>query len=213
MTSLQDLDAVVCTLVADGSSDRVLLPILEWLLEQHCTADIELQFADHLPAGASTLQERIRLAADYYPCHLLFVHRDAESEDPALRQEQIQAAWAGSGVVAPLVTVIPVRMTEAWLLLDELAIRGAAGNPNGTSALHLPQPGRLEQQRDPKLALFEALRVASGLSPTRLRGFQPEARRHRVTELMRATNQGFGPLRRLSSFARLESQVVQVFAN
>ena len=54
---------------------------------------------------------------------------------------------------------------------------------------------------------FDALRVASGLSPSRLKGFRPEARRHRIAELM-AT---FEPLRELPSFARLEAQLQALF--
>ena len=207
MTPLGALDTVVCTLLADGSSDRVLLPILQWLLDQHCPAANELHFAEYLPSEPTTLTERIGAALDYYPCHLLLVHRDAEGDDPALRQVQIDAAWAGCNPAVQLVSVVPVRMTEAWLLADEAAIRGAAGNPSGVAAFDLPKPGKLEQHNNPKAALFEALRTASGRSGARLKGFHPESRRHRVTELM-AT---FAPLRTLPSFERLEAQLQKVF--
>jgi len=207
MTSLRTFDIVVCTLLADGSSDRVLLPILQWLMDQHCHAATELNFAEYLPSEPATLTERISAALDYYPCHLLFVHRDAEGDDPALRQAQIDAAWAGCNPAVQLVSVIPVRMTEAWLLVDEVAIRGAAGNPNGVAALDLPKPGKLAQHKGPKSALFDALRTASGRSGARLKDFHPESRRHRVTELM-AT---FAPLRSLPSFERLEAQLQKVF--
>jgi len=207
MTSLRTFDIVVCTLLADGSSDRVLLPILQWLMDQHCHAATELNFAEYLPSEPATLTERISAALDYYPCHLLFVHRDAEGDDPALRQAQIDAAWAGCNPAVQLVSVIPVRMTEAWLLVDEVAIRGAAGNPNGVAALDLPKPGKLAQHKGSKSALFDALRTASGRSGARLKDFHPESRRHRVTELM-AT---FAPLRSLPSFERLEAQLQKVF--
>ena len=207
MPPLGTLDTVVCTLLADGSSDRVLLPILQWLMDQHCPAATELNFADHLPSEPTGLAERIRAALKCYPCHLLFVHRDAEGEDPALRQMQIDTARAGCSPAVHLVSVVPVRMTEAWLLVDEAAIRGAAGNPSGIAALDLPKPGKLERHKDPKAALFEALRTASGCSGARLKDFHPESRRHRVSELM-AT---FAPLRTLPSFARLEAQLQKVF--
>ena len=207
MTSLRTLDTVVCTLLADGSSDRVLLPILQWLMDQHCHAATELNFAEYLPSEPATLTERISAALDYYPCHLLFVHRDAEGDDPALRQAQIDAAWAGCNPAVQLVSVVPVRMTEAWLLVDEVAIRCAAGNPNGVAALDLPKPGKLAQHKGPKSALFDAMRTASGRSGARLKDFHPESRRHRVTELM-AT---FAPLRSLPSFERLEAQLQKVF--
>jgi hypothetical protein len=34
--------------------------------------------------------------------------------------------------------VVPVRMTKAWLTVDEAAIRKAARNPLGTAPLELP---------------------------------------------------------------------------
>jgi hypothetical protein len=46
--------------------------------------------------------------------------------------------------------VIPIRMTEAWLLLDEEAIRDSAGRPSSSVSLGLPLPQRVETIPDPK---------------------------------------------------------------
>lgn len=146
-------------------------------------------------------------ALDPYPCELLFVHRDAESIHPQVRRRGIDEAWTPQTVGQPLVAIIPVRMTEAWLLLDETAIRSASGNPNGTMPLKLPGAARLESLKDPEALLFEALRTASGRAAGRLKAFSPEARRHRVAELTAS----FEPLRALPSFVRLEAQLQQIF--
>ena len=58
-------------------------------------------------------------------------------------------------------------MTEAWLLSDELAIRTAAGNPNGREDLNLPELHRIEELADPKAVLHGALTAASGLNARR----------------------------------------------
>ena len=208
------MDVLTCTLMADGSSDRVLIPMLQWLLDMHCPRVYELNFAEKLPGPSKKLDDRIATALAYYPCNLLFVHRDAEADAPTSRQQEIETAWACQRQLSgeQLVTIVPVRMTEAWLLVDEAAIRMASGNPNGTVALNLPKMSRLEQLKDPKAVLFDALRTAADLPPGRLKSFSPDARRHRVSDLMKSSDPpSFTALSALPSFAGLESQVQQLF--
>ena len=208
------MDVLTCTLMADGSSDRVLIPVLQWLLDSHCPGSYALNFAEKLRSPSNSLHDRITTALADYPCNVLFVHRDAEADAPASRQQEIEAAWTRQGqrTDEQLVTIVPVRMTEAWLLVDEMAIRTASGNPNGTAALGLPPVRKLEQLNDPKTTLFDALTAASGRSPRRLKSFSPEASRHRVSDLMASCDPpSFTTLRALPSFARLETQVRQLF--
>lgn len=199
--------ALTCTLVADGSSDRVLVPLLERLLDEHCPGPYRSPHFAELPAGMP-LVKRIEQALDLYPCDLLFVHRDAEKDAPALRIEEIRSALARINACPDWVSIIPVRMTEAWLLVDEAAIRAAAGNPAGKVALDLPSLARIESLPDPKEMLFTALRTASELSPNRLRKFDPQEKRHRVTDLI----DNLERLRRLPSFAHLENQIRTYFS-
>ena len=196
------------TLVADGRSDRVLLPLLERLLDEHCPGPYRSPHFAGLPAGLP-LTERIRQALDLYPCDLLFVHRDAERQSPASRIEEIQLALTGLAGRPASVSIIPVRMTEAWLLVDEAAIRAAAGNPTGKLALDLPSLKKIELLPDPKEVLFTALRTASERPPGRLRKFDPQERRHRITELIDDLDR----LRRLPSFAHLEEQIRSHFSH
>ncbi|MBL8231577.1 MAG: hypothetical protein JNL98_23980 [Bryobacterales bacterium] len=116
---------------------------------------------------------------DLYPCDALFVHRDAEGFPSSLRREEIAAA--ARGIPTLHVPVVPVRMTEAWLLADEQAIRRAAGNPKGKDPLSLPDVHRLEDVPDPKSLLYGLLRQASGLNRRRLSAqFRPQARVHGI---------------------------------
>ncbi|HEY1012129.1 MAG TPA: hypothetical protein VGE07_05435, partial [Herpetosiphonaceae bacterium] len=115
------------TLLPDGSSDRVLLHVISWTLRQHLPGvAIQPEFADLriLPQVPKTLEERIKTSVDLYPCNILFIHRDAEREDRNHRVAEIDKALAKiKNFSTPVVRVIPVRMSEAWLLFDEHAIR------------------------------------------------------------------------------------------
>jgi hypothetical protein len=201
------------TLVTDGSSDVVLLPILTWLLRVNGVA-LALQpiWADmrraNLPPRAN-LAERLRVALDLFPCDLLFVHRDAERQPRAQRVAEIEKALS---LVPPdlakpeAVCVVPVRMQEAWLLFDELAIKQAAGNGAFKEGLDLPSMREIEALPNPKAVLHDRLRRASGLHGRRLRTFPAGQRARRVAELI----DDFSPLRALSAFHALEEDIDSV---
>jgi hypothetical protein len=157
---------VIYTLVADGTSDRVLLPILTWSLRLIGVTPVVEQWADftRIPRQRNT-EDRLRAVLDLYPCDVLFVHRDAEGQPYSSRRAEIAGVLRWASVRH--VPVVPVRMTEAWLLADEMAIRSAAGNPNGTDNLNLPDVRRLEDLPDPKKTLHDALTSASGLNARR----------------------------------------------
>lgn len=194
------------TLVSDGSSDRILIPILNWLLEVVCPDyAIQPKWADlrWLKNPPNALGDRLRTAIDLYPCDLLFVHRDAETQEPDERRRQIMDALDESGVELPAISVVPIRMSEAWLLLNEMAIRTAVGRPTGKVQLLLPKFDQIEAIPDPKERLFQALRDASESTGRRLANLNPHALRHRVAELI----DDFSPLRRLAAFQRLEEDL------
>ena len=206
------MSALRTTLLSDGSSDRALIPILDWLLQRiaaHRTISgtqwADLRFRRTPPQN---LEDGVRLAVENYPCDLLFVHRDAEAQNPDDRRAEILAAVQHLERNPPAICVVPVRMTEAWLLLDEAAIRSAAGNPRGRPQLHLPPSAAVERLADPKEALFQALRVASEHTGRRLRSLRVEERRHRVAELMNCEL-----LRTLPAFQNLEQELTRTLTN
>lgn len=198
-----------CTLLADGSSDVVLLPILEWTIRQHVDEiAVQCEWADlrRLPSQPRGLAARIVKAVEFYPCDVLFVHRDAEGQDPERRYKEINDAVriaTDQGFNLPHVCIVPVRMQEAWLLLDPVAIRRAADNPNGKAQLNLPPPRRIEALPDPKEVLYQSLKAASGLSGRRLKRFRPEQRAHFVPRYMT----DFRILRQLHAFKRMEEDI------
>lgn len=197
------------TLVSDGPSDELLLRHLDWLLGEHLhdTITAQGQWADlrsfhPRPAG---LAGRIAVAVDLYPCHLLFVHRDAEGEERSVRCEEIREALRSAGIQPPpAICVVPVRMTEAWLLFSQEAVRRAAGNPNGRRPIPIPHPDA-ESLPDPKSFLREALRSASELPGRRLKRFD-----QRIAQSVRRVADyidDFTPLRRLAAFRALEEDL------
>jgi len=199
------------TLLSDGSSDEALLPLLTWLLQAHLVeCAIQPKWADLrlLRKPPKTLSPRIIQSLKLYPCDLLFVHRDAEKEPREVRVAEIVEAIeaAGESVSIPVVCVVPVRMQEAWLLFDEVALRRAAGNPRGREPLQLPLIAKLEQLPEPKNDLHELLREASGLQRRRRKQFPVRERARRVAEFI----YDFTPLHSLPAFQAREAELEQV---
>ena len=199
------------TLVTDGSSDIALIPILTWLLRENGVAyAIQPAWADlnRIPhQERRRLEDKIHWGLELYPCDLLFVHRDAEREPRENRVSEITIAIQSVVIsVPPRICVVPVRMQETWLLFDEPAINHAAGNSSNRQPLDLPPINRLEDLPDPKTELHDRLRLASNLRGRRLRNFPVSQRARRVTQFVK----DFSPLRRLSAFAALESELQQI---
>ena len=200
------------TLVSDGSSDDALISPLTWLLrEQGVDCAILPTWADlsRLRSRPKGLLERIGSSLNLFPCDLLFVHRDAENQAPQARRAEIGAAieeLQSSISLPPYVCAIPVRMTEAWFLFDEQALRFVAENPNGDMPLSLPRIAELENRPDPKEDLYQLLRTASGLHGRRLKRFSTAGRIRRIAERLET----FAPLRALSAFRALEAEIAGV---
>ena len=194
---------LTATLVADGSSDRLLKPLIEVLFDEHTDLPYQVNCAEGIPPLAAGLTARIESALELFPCDLLFVHRDAEGESSTKRQQEIADSWPNSAQTTALIVIIPVRMTEAWLIANEKPIRLAVGNPNGTEELELPALKKIESAPNPKEILFIALKTATGWNAGRKARFDPHRFRHRVGELI----DDLEPLRKLESFNHLEAQV------
>jgi hypothetical protein len=197
------------TLVADGSSDNALIPILTWLFIRNgvaCAIQSSLADLRNLQIPRKEISDRIIKSYDLFPCDILFIHRDAEKESREKRMEEINNAIK---IVQqkinppPYICVIPVRMTEAWLLIDEAAIKRAAGNPNNKEKLDLPRIQKLEDLPNPKEVLYDLLIKSCGLSGRRLKQFLAFQHAGNVSEYIA----DFSPLRQLPAFSLLETDV------
>jgi hypothetical protein len=177
------------TLVTDGSRDLSLLQhIVRWVIRRVGGRGLQLhqQLADfrELRSPPETLPERLRAAVRRFPCNILFVHRDAERESRESRSSEIDEAVRNSGIDEASVPIVPVRMTEAWLLISKSAIRRASNNPNSDCALDMPRLRDLEALPDPKEVLHRLPTVASEKKGRRLKEFRRDINWHvhRVAE-------------------------------
>ncbi len=200
------------TLLSDGPTDQALMPIIEWIL-RHNGLDLPLvqQWADpqRFPKNSRKLQDRIPWAIDIYPCDILFIHRDAEKETFEQRQIEIEEVVEKCKLSFSTVCVVPVRMTEAWLLFSELALRRASGNPNGKTPLYIPNISQVEEIPDPKEILYTQLRTASELSGRRLNRFNERYAANLVVSFI----EDFFPLLGVPSFKSLNKDVRETLFN
>ncbi|MBN1757295.1 MAG: hypothetical protein JW863_03200 [Chitinispirillaceae bacterium] len=204
------MEKIDFALLCDGTSDRCLVPILKWLLRRYF-ADIPINgiWADVSRSRLEqyTLVNRIRLAADLYEPDVLFIHRDAEAQDQESRYEEIRDAVSRIRERLPrLICVVPVRMTESWLLFNERAMKVAAGNPNCRTHIELPPLSTIESLPDPKQRLIDILIIASELRGRHLKRFKPLQCRHLITENI----EDFSPLFELEAFQRLSRDIEQL---
>lgn len=125
------------------------------------------------------------------------------------RVDEIRTA-AAAAEVTELVPVVPVRMTEAWLLIDEVAIRISADNPNGTEPLPLPAAAQLEHVQDPKRVLHDCLLAACELGRRRQKQFRRRIgeRVQRVATMIT----DFGPLEQLPAFRAFRQDTQEAVA-
>lgn len=149
-------------LIGEGSSDRPLVAVLTALCRKLAPhAEVDGEWANpvlQLLETGKELDAQLRgLLARNETFNLFFIHRDADSSDDLPTREVIARGVQLSGCTGPAVPVVPIQETEAWLLLDEAAIRKRAGNPNGRQPLGLPKPKHVEHRAQPKELLRDAL--------------------------------------------------------
>jgi hypothetical protein len=192
-------------LLVDGASDKGLGDHVRALARHHGVHLVVTtpEFEWMTPPPGRRVHERLGCVLRSDPdFDVLLVHRDAEAQEPEQRFREIEAGMETAGVAWPCVPVVPVRMTEAWLLLDEKAIRNVAGRPTGTEPLGLPEPNRAEDLPDPKETLKGALEKACGLSGRRLKKFKRDFESNRAQLLAMLDREG--PVRQLRAWRALE---------
>lgn len=197
--------------VGEGSSDAALVNALEELCMTCEVEEVSGSAPDlsRIPGLRShKVTDKIEAVLHLEPdADLLFVHRDADSRDPTDRRCEINGAVKDAGINVPCVPVVPIQATEAWVLLDEEAVRKAAENPNGTVDLDLPSPHRVHEINDPKQHLKSTLVKASELSGRHLDRFKRRFFDQRRFLLERI--EIHGPISDVPAWRRLRSDLEQ----
>jgi hypothetical protein len=190
-------------LVCDGTSDLCLVTLITWMMDEHYPDQLfRIVPAREVIPARDLLVQRLTRTVELYEPAVIFCHRDAENQALAHRVQEVETAAAF--IAIPTIPLVPIRMLEAWLLFDEVAIRCAADNRNGTAALNLPALRHVEAQADPKHILYEALKDACGLPVRRKRRFNE----HRARSMVMNHITDFSPLRTLAAFQRFEERFV-----
>jgi hypothetical protein len=208
------MDSISFSLLSDGTSDRMLIRVIEWALrkELHDTP-IQSEWADlrRFPQKPKSLAERIKAASILYPSDILFIHRDAERESHEARRIEIQEAVDSLGSSITFAAVIPIRMSEAWLLIDERAIRMASNNPNGSMVLDLPKLSSIESIADPKESLHKLLFIASDVRGSRRKkNFKADISRY--VQAVAENISDYSLLERLSAFQFFQNELKSILA-
>jgi hypothetical protein len=141
---------------------------------------------------------------------LIVVHRDSDNAGVDKRRTEIVEGVQCSGIDSRVLPVIPVRMTEAWLLLDESAIREVAGNPRGKMDLCLPKTHEVESRTNPKKLLADMLLLAANATGRRRKDFEKRFSSHRRQLLERLDPRG--PVRQLDSWQALVADIDAIVA-
>jgi hypothetical protein len=197
-------------LISDGSSDRALIPIIDYFLYEISGIHFNGKRAEFglLRNPPKSLKNRIIKALDLYPdIELIFIHRDAERQTIEMRVGEINENIDKASMVLKeefsFVKIIPIRMTETWLLIEENAIKRASGNPNSKINLKLPSINKLEQIPNPKALLIDLIKQSSSLSGRRLASLNI----HHCISLIPQFIDDFSPLLKLSSIKVLKEQI------
>ncbi|MGY5013397.1 DUF4276 family protein [Streptomyces sp. 900105755] len=185
----------------EGTSDNGLVPHIEAVAAEGGTQAV-VTAPDFGRLGFTechAVAEKLRAVRDLGDAYdLVIVHRDADSVAPEKRHQEVAQAVTSEWPGRPHIAVVPVRALEAWLLLDEAAIRRVAENPRGRMKLDLPTGSAAERISDPKKVLQETLAAASGVSGRRLATFRGRFPRHRH-KLLEALDT-HGPVSQLPSW-------------
>jgi hypothetical protein len=199
------VSTISIVLLCDGTSDFCICHPIEWIIgNRFDSLTFRIVQAHTLVPARGALDQRLKKAFEDYGADIIVCHRDAERATFVDRLREVEQAVHAADLDIPVVAAIPVRMTEAWLLFDEGALRAAANNARGTTQLVMPRMDRIEQHPDPKELLFENFKIANGLAANRNRRFDVHRARHRLAELI----DDFSPLRQLGAFRHFEESLI-----
>ena len=167
---------LVLALYAEGRTDERFLPIViqrtaERLILQKSSRNVDVlepsvldgEIDEKYDKRTERVLEAARRAKGY---HALIVHADADAPTPkqALQNRILpgmQAARNRNDTCPLLVPLVPVRMTEAWMLSDPDALKRVVGTNLKPEELGLPaSPHQVESVKDPKDLLEQVVQNA-----------------------------------------------------
>lgn len=196
------MQTVVLALYAEGPTDERFLPVViqrtvQRIVERRgrnvvdVLEPMRVSISPGIKEQAQRILDAARQTAGY---HMLVIHADADH--PTAERAFAERFQPGEILVQKedishhLVPLIPVQMTEAWLLADPEALQQVIGTKMTANELSLPvHAHQVESDPSPKQTLAQVVRQAA------------TQRRHRRTVRVRDV---FAPLARTISLERLQ---------
>lgn len=210
------MELIRYTLIADGSSDKALMNIIKWLLDDlYPKIPNKGSFADFKnlqnPPKKGNIKGQIECTKVLYPFDILFYHRDAEANKKNIVDNRIAeiVKYLDKDLLPKTICIVPIKMMENWLLLDDTAIKKAAGNRNYNKSLGLPLINTIENLNEPKAFLHDLLKDVSGLKGRQLKNFNV----HQAVHLVAENITDFSALRQLSAFNMFEESLKTTINN
>ena len=173
----------------------MLVPVIQWAIHR-LDPDVEI-LEPEFRKRRGGVEEFLR---DYdSSAMVIFVHRDSENRPLEDRLREFEPVTQPN-----VVPVVPVQMSEAWILFDGSAVAKAAGSP--AAAVPVPRIAEIEGIGNPKERLDELLFVAAG-SPAGRRGrnFRRSIAHRRVSVAEYIAD--YSPLENVSAFRRFQASL------
>lgn len=203
----------------DGPTDiRFLESIIQRTFEDiafECDGDVmvlPLQYIEREPGSfIEMVQTCAHKAIIDHSIMVLCIHTDAEAaNDHRAFEFKITPAFESvqqseEDICKNLVAVVPVRMTEAWLLADKDLLKAEIGTSKSDNDLKIHRAP--ETFADPKAAIEEAIRIARADLPARRRHQLP------IAELYQPIGQKIQleKLERLAAYQKFKEAVRQAY--
>ena len=163
-------------LYCEGPTDQLFLSIIiqrssRKILEQHKQGSINVPRVETIEINKTGLRRDecvFQAACKAAKYHILVVHADADhpTREKALR-ERFQPGYTlvqrtEGKICKNLLPIIPVRMTEAWMLADHEAMQNVLETSLRIQELGLPSKARqVESDPDPKHTLRQIMQKAA----------------------------------------------------
>jgi hypothetical protein len=194
---------VTFAFIREGTSDDGLLPHLRTLIVRAGAEEAVGSGRDY----KGTTEQRLRsLLNEESSVNLVFVHRDSDSRRFVHRYDEVSNAASAVGI-EECVAIVPVQELEAWLLVDESAIRNAVGRPQGRRRLDIPALGQVENTGGPKEVLKAACLAAREATGRRHDKERKKFGLRRRVLLERLDVDG--PIRQLPAWQRFERDLAE----
>ena len=185
------------SIVADGGTDRLLVPVIQWAIHR-LDPDVEILEPEFRKRRGSVEES---LGACSSGAMIIFVHRDSESLSLQDRLREFETVTRPN-----VVPVVPVQMSEAWILFDGPAVARAAGSRD--AEVPVPRVAEIESIGNPKERLDKLLFRAAG-EPAGRRGriFRRSIAQRRVSVAEYITD--YRPLENVPAFRSFQGDLAE----